>query len=45
MTRSVIERLADILAAIDRCRTFRDLLDNTEFGSMAYDARARILSS
>lgn len=44
MSRSDSERLVDILAAIERCVSYRDHLDSPEFGSMAYDAVLRNLA-
>lgn len=40
MSRPDTERLEDIRAAILRCIAYRDHLDSTDLGSMAYDARA-----
>lgn len=44
MTRADDERLEDIRAAIERCCHYREYLDSTEFGSMAYDAVLRNLA-
>lgn len=44
MSRSDVERLEDIRAAISRCIAYRDHLDSAEFGSMAYDAVLRNLA-
>ena len=43
MTRSLDERFADILAAIDRCENYEQYLRSDEFGSMACDAVLRNL--
>lgn len=43
MTRSDDERFADILHAIDRCKSYKQYLRSDEFGSMAYDAVLRNL--
>lgn len=44
MSRPDTERLQDIRAAILRCIAYRDHLDSTELGSMAYDAVLRNLA-
>ena len=44
MSRSDAERLEDIRAAISRCIAYRDHLDSSELGSMAYDAVLRNLA-
>lgn len=44
MSRSDAERLGDILAAIERCLAYREFLDTSDFGSMAYDAVLRNLA-
>ena len=44
MTRSEGERLEDIRAAIERCRSYQDYLDSADLGSMAYDAVLRNLA-
>ena len=44
MSRSDEERLDDIRAAISRCIAYREHLDSSELGSMAYDAVLRNLA-
>jgi uncharacterized protein with HEPN domain len=44
VSRSDAERLEDIRAAISRCIVYRDHLDSTELGAMAYDAVLRNLA-
>ncbi|MGL4175055.1 MAG: HepT-like ribonuclease domain-containing protein [Dermatophilaceae bacterium] len=44
MSRSDTQRLDDIRSAISRCIAYRDHLDSTEFGPMAYDAVLRNLA-
>ncbi len=44
MTRSDDQRLGDILAAIDRCVSYRDYLDSSDHSAMAYDAVLRNLA-
>jgi uncharacterized protein with HEPN domain len=44
MTRPSDERVQDILAAIDRCNTYRDYLESADLGAMAYDAILRNLA-
>lgn len=44
MSRSDVDRLDDIPAAIGRCITYRDHLESVAFGAMAYDAVLRNLA-
>lgn len=44
MSRSELERVADILAAIERCQSYEPHLRSGEFASMAYDAVLRNLA-
>lgn len=44
MSRSDDERLDDIRAAISRCIAYREHLDSSELGLMAYDAVLRNLA-
>ena len=44
MSRSDADRLADIAAAIERCRSYQAHLDSPELGTMAYDAVLRNLA-
>lgn len=44
MTRADRERIADILAAIQRCQDYEPYLGSDEFASMAYDAVLRNLA-
>jgi uncharacterized protein with HEPN domain len=44
VSRSDVERLTDIRAAIARCVAYREHLDSPELGPMAYDAVLRNLA-
>ncbi len=44
MSRSAQDRIADILAAIERCQQYEPYLRSDEFASMAYDAVLRNLA-
>jgi len=44
MSRSVDERFADMLAAIERCQTYARHLDEGDLGAMAYNAILRNLA-
>jgi uncharacterized protein with HEPN domain len=44
MSRAADERVEDILAAIDRCISYRDYLDSADHSTMAYDAVLRNLA-
>jgi uncharacterized protein with HEPN domain len=44
MSRDAGERVRDILAAIERCVSYRGYLDAPEHGAMAYDAVLRNLA-
>lgn len=44
MTRAAHERVRDILAAINRCSSYRRHLDSAYYGATAYDAVLRNLA-
>lgn len=44
MTRGSDERVRDMLAAIDRCISYREYLESADHGAMAYDAVLRNLA-
>jgi uncharacterized protein with HEPN domain len=44
MTHAADERIDDILAAIERCVTYREFLESADHSAMAYDAVLRNLA-